>query len=244
MKTNVKKILFGDGRHRRSPVLLAVTPPRTGERTLLGVENLLQSIAVPEPFSLELAGDSGGVTLLARCQDRQVVQGQLAAHYPQARIREVAPEDDPLRLADGEQAWGITLRRYPRRDAGGVAVGVGVAAAADAAGLETQAPAGPEPPPGSARVVRSRWRDAGPNWPQGHSSQPRRRPNEPERRPSRSYPACSAAGAKSRASAPTSVGDAPSPCSSTNFILLRNGPANWLSPACRSVLAQLRLRHG
>ena len=134
--------------------------------------------------------------------------------------------------------------RYPRRDAGGVAVGVGVAAAADAAGLETQAPAGPEPPPGSARVVRSRWRDAGPNWPQGHSSQPRRRPNEPERRPSRSYPACSAAGAKSRASAPTSVGDAPSPCSSTNFILLRNGPANWLSPACRSVLAQLRLRHG
>ena len=41
----------------KPPVLLAVTPPRTGERTLLGVENLLQSIAVPEPFSLELAGD-------------------------------------------------------------------------------------------------------------------------------------------------------------------------------------------
>ena len=110
MSINVKKIIFGEGRHRRPPTLLAVTPPRTGERTLLGVENLLQSIAVPEPFSLELAGDSGGVTLLARCQDRQVVQGQLAAHYPQARIREVPPEDDPLRLADGEQAWGITLR--------------------------------------------------------------------------------------------------------------------------------------
>ena len=43
-------------REAARPVLLAVTPPRTGERTLLGVENLLQSIAAPEPFSLELAG--------------------------------------------------------------------------------------------------------------------------------------------------------------------------------------------
>ena len=40
-------------------MLLAVTPPRAGERTLLGVENLLQSIAVPEPFSLELAAERG-----------------------------------------------------------------------------------------------------------------------------------------------------------------------------------------
>ena len=110
MNTNVRKILFGDGRNKRPPVLLAVTPPRTGERTLLGVENLLQSIAVPEPFSLELSADMDGVTLLARCQDDQVVRGQLAAHYPQARIREVPSEDDPLRLNDGEQAWGMTLR--------------------------------------------------------------------------------------------------------------------------------------
>ncbi len=93
----------------RPPVLLAVTPPRTGERTLLGVENLLQSIAVPEPFSLELAGDADGVTLLARCRDGEVVRGQIAAHYPQARIEEIPDEDDPLRLAEGEQAWGLTL---------------------------------------------------------------------------------------------------------------------------------------
>ncbi len=110
MNINIKKALFGDGRNQRPPVLLAVTPPRTGERTLLGVENLLQSIAVPEPFSLELAGDSNGVTLLARCQDDRVVRGQIAAHYPQARIHEVPPGDDPLRLQDGEQAWGMTLR--------------------------------------------------------------------------------------------------------------------------------------
>ncbi len=94
----------------RLPVLLEVTPPRSGERTLLGVENLLASIAVPEPFSLELAGDADGVTLLARCLDRQVVRGQVAAHYPQARIHEVAPADDPLRLREGEQAWSMSLR--------------------------------------------------------------------------------------------------------------------------------------
>ncbi len=110
MKLNPKEILFGNDGDRKDPVLLAVTPPRTGERTLLGVENLLQSIAVPEPFSLELAGDMDGVTLMARCLDDQVVRGQMSAHYPQARIRKVDPGDDPLRLGEGEQAWSITLR--------------------------------------------------------------------------------------------------------------------------------------
>ena len=94
----------------QAPTLLAVTPPRTEERTMLGVENLLQSIAVPEPFSLELAGDADGVTLLARCLDAQVVRGQIAAHYPQARIHDVQAEDDPLLVREGEQAWGMTLR--------------------------------------------------------------------------------------------------------------------------------------
>ena len=110
MKLNPKEILFGKDGDRKDPVLLAVTPPRTGERTLLGVENLLQSIAVPEPFSLELAGDMDGVTLMARCLDDRVVRGQMSAHYPQARIRKVDPGDDPLRLEEGEQAWSMTLR--------------------------------------------------------------------------------------------------------------------------------------
>ena len=54
-----------------------------------------------EPFSLELAGDSDGVALLACCHDDQVVRQQLSAHYPQARIHEVPPEDDPLASARG-----------------------------------------------------------------------------------------------------------------------------------------------
>ncbi len=110
MSINVKHILFGEKQAKKPPALVAVTPHRTGERTLLGVENLLQSIAVPEPFSLELAGDMDGVTLLARCQDDRVVKQQLAAHYPQARVREVAPEDDPMRRRQGELAWELTLR--------------------------------------------------------------------------------------------------------------------------------------
>ncbi|MDE2780251.1 MAG: type IV secretion system DNA-binding domain-containing protein [Chloroflexota bacterium] len=110
MSINVKHLLFGEKPATRPPALLAVVPHRTGERTLLGVENLLQSVAVPEPFSLELAGDMDGVTLLARCMDDRVVKQQLASHYPQARVREVVPEDDPMRRRQGELAWGLTLR--------------------------------------------------------------------------------------------------------------------------------------
>ena len=51
-----------------------------------------------------------GVTLMARCLDDEVVRGQLSAHYPQARIQQVGPDDDPLRLEEGEQAWSMTLR--------------------------------------------------------------------------------------------------------------------------------------
>ena len=110
MKLNPKKILFGDDAGKKPPVLLAVSPPRTGERTLLGVENLLQSIAVPEPFSLELAGEMDGVSLMARCLDGEVVRSQISAHYPQAAVRDVPPEDDPLRLEEDEQAWSMMLR--------------------------------------------------------------------------------------------------------------------------------------
>ena len=97
MNVNPLKWLLND-EGKKPPALLSVTPPRTGDRTLLGVENMLGSIAVPEPFSLELAGDMDGVRLMARCLDDQVVRGQIAAHYPQAGIRELPSEEDPLRL--------------------------------------------------------------------------------------------------------------------------------------------------
>ena len=90
--------------------VLSVTAPRTEERSLSGVENFLRSIGVPEPFSLELVGDTAGVSLLARCREGSFVRQQLGAHHRHAQVGEVSPEDDPLRLAEGERAWSTTLR--------------------------------------------------------------------------------------------------------------------------------------
>ena len=108
MKDIIRRILRGED--EPTVRLLAVRPPRKGERTMLGVENMVKSIAVPEPFALEMAGDSDGVALMVRCRDRQVVRQQLGAHYPQATVEEVEPKDDPMRLGEGERAWSTTLR--------------------------------------------------------------------------------------------------------------------------------------
>ena len=109
MKFSFIKNFLG-GKPKRPARLVAITPPRREERSLRGVENLLNAIAVPEPFSLEIAGDAGGVTLLARFREGSYVEQQLGAHYPQARVYEVSPQDDPLRLREGEQAWSVDLR--------------------------------------------------------------------------------------------------------------------------------------
>ena len=187
MKLNPKNILFGGDEDKKSPVLLAVTPPRTGERTLLGVENLLQSIAVPEPFSLELAGDMDGVTLMTRCLDDQVVRGQLAAHYPQARIRNVDPGDDPLRLGEGEQAWSITLRAdgpeyVPLRtfrdddllDPGSDPL---IALMGALSALNE----------GERVVARLMLRSLGPDWSQGHMDKAHKRPGMEPREPAYTF---------------------------------------------------------
>ena len=187
MKLKLREILLGDDEERKGPVLLAVTPPRAGERTLLGVENLLQSIAVPEPFSLELAGDMDGVTLMARCLDDQVVRGQLSAHYPQARIRSVDPGDDPLRVGENEQAWAISLRAggpeyIPLRtfrdddllDPGSDPL---IALMGALSALYE----------GERVVARLMLRSLGPDWSQGHMDKAHRRPGYEPREPAYTY---------------------------------------------------------
>ena len=186
MKLNPIKWLLND-KDRKPPVLLAVTPPRTGERTLLGVENMLGAIAVPEPFSLELAGDMDGVTLLARCLDDQVVRGQIAARYPQAQIQEIPAEDDPLRLDEGEQAWSMTLRAdgpeyVPLRvfrdddllDPGSDPLIALMGALSD---LNE----------GERVVARLMLRSLGPDWSQAHLEKAHKRPVEDRRDPSYTY---------------------------------------------------------
>ena len=187
MKLNHVNLLFGEREDRKPPVLLAVTPPRTGERTLLGVENLLQSIAVPEPFSLELAGDVEGVTLMARCLDGEVVRQQISSHYPQARIHEVPPDEDPLRTGGGEQAWSMTLR----------------ADGPDYAPLRTfrdddLLDPGSDPliallgaltalRPGERVVARLLLRSLGPDWSEAHMEKAHKRPGMEPREPSYTY---------------------------------------------------------
>ncbi len=109
MKLNpIAKLLRG--KKKPDLKLFALTPPRRGKRSMVGVENMLGSIAVPEPFSLEIAGDPGGVTVMARCREGSVVKQQLGAHYPQGSIQELAPQEDPLRLSEGEQAWSREIQ--------------------------------------------------------------------------------------------------------------------------------------
>ncbi len=164
-------------------VLLEVTPPRSGERTLLGVENLLGSIAVPEPFSLELAGDADGVTLMARCLDQQAVRNQLAAHYPQAVVDDLPPMDDPLRLREGEQAWSLTLRSsgpdyVPLRmyrdddllDPGSDPL-IALLGALSAPGE------------GERVVAQLRMRSLGPGWAQGYAQKAFEQPLPPQQQP-------------------------------------------------------------
>ena len=187
MKLNPKEILFGDDSEKKGPVLLAVTPPRAGERTLLGVENMLGSIAVPEPFSLELAADMDGVTLMARCLDDEVVRGQLSAHYPQARIQKVESEDDPLRLDEGERAWSMTLRAdgpeyVPLRtfrdddllDPGSDPL---IALMGALSALED----------GERVVARLLLRSLGPDWSQPHMEKAHKRPGMEPREPAYTY---------------------------------------------------------
>ena len=187
MKFNPKRILSRNDDDKKGPVLLAVTPPRTGERTLLGVENLLQSIAVPEPFTLELVGTADGVTLMARCLDDQVVRGQLSAHYPQARIQKLHPGEDPLWVRDGEQAWSMTLRAdapeyVPLRtfrdddllDPGSDPL---IALLGALTALR----------PGERTVARLMLRSLGPDWSQHHMEKAHKRPVDDRRDPSYTY---------------------------------------------------------
>ena len=187
MKLNPKNILFGDDEEKKGPVLLAVTPPRAGERTLLGVENMLGSIAVPEPFSLELAADMDGLTLMARCLDDEVVRGQLSAHYPQARIQKVDEEDDPLRLGEGERAWSMTLRAdgpeyVPLRtfrdddllDPGSDPL---IALMGALSALEDD----------ERVVARLLLRSLGPDWSQGHMEKAHKRPGMEPREPAYTF---------------------------------------------------------
>ena len=99
----------------QGPALLAVTPPRTGQRTLLGVENLLGSIAAPEPFALELAGRRARASGLLRPLPRATrsVRGQIGGPLPPGPGAR-ASRPSATRCASGRMSRPGRSRSAPR----------------------------------------------------------------------------------------------------------------------------------
>src|SRR5215213_6334396 len=92
------------GRRTAAHVVEVVTP-RTNLAALTSAENLLASIALAEPFSLEIATDSAKRRFLVRAGSEQVrdqLSSQLAAAYPQADVRRIERRLDPAYCRPGE----------------------------------------------------------------------------------------------------------------------------------------------
>ncbi len=85
------------------PVLFRVIPPKSGEFSLQGFINALEALdLVDEVLSLELAATDDRVRMYVRSARPDHVLSALQSHYAQARFESVPPEDDPLRMAEGQ----------------------------------------------------------------------------------------------------------------------------------------------
>jgi hypothetical protein len=97
--------------------VLEVIAPRTNAATLTSSENFFASLALGEPFSVELAADSTRRRFLVRSASQQMhdqLLAQLSAAYPQAEFRIVSTEDDPAqRQATDQFAACILQLRAP-----------------------------------------------------------------------------------------------------------------------------------
>ena len=92
--------------------VVEVVTPRTNMATLTSAENFFASMAVGEPFCVELAADSSRRRFLVRAATpgvRDQLLAQLGAAYPQAEFRMLSAEKDPARARTGEQVRACTL---------------------------------------------------------------------------------------------------------------------------------------
>ena len=90
--------------------LLRVRPPRAGEFGLSGFRSVLDSLGEGHVVSLEIVGGGGETELLVRTVHPDRVVSSLELHYPGVQFERVEPEDDPLRLREGEAGWRRILR--------------------------------------------------------------------------------------------------------------------------------------
>ncbi len=90
--------------------LVRVKPPRLGEHTLLSFENLLESLDAEKPFSLELAAEHSGLSMLIRSEQADRVAQQLRSHYPEVELEYVEDDCDPMYFGYGSRVWTQNLR--------------------------------------------------------------------------------------------------------------------------------------
>jgi hypothetical protein len=96
----------------RESQLVEIVTPRTNTAALTSAENFFASVALGEPFSLELASDQYRRQFLVRAAStpvRDQVLSQLSAAYPQADFRHLPPDMDPAVQRESEQLAGCVL---------------------------------------------------------------------------------------------------------------------------------------
>ena len=96
--------------------LASVIVPRTSStRDITVLETAMQGLAqdARHPVALELAATASSRSFLLRAttaMSQKHLADQVQARYPQAIIRSVSQEDDPLTLREGEMVSAIELR--------------------------------------------------------------------------------------------------------------------------------------
>ena len=103
-------------RHRLAPSagahVVEIVSPRTNAAALTSAENFFTSVALSEPFSLDLASDCNRRQFLVRAASapvRDQVLSQVSAAYPQADFRRLSAEQDPAEPREGEQVAACSL---------------------------------------------------------------------------------------------------------------------------------------
>ena len=106
---------------RRTPMIIAaptspeyllskLTPQRRSRATFQTVVDMLESQRENDAFSLELATSSGSGSILLRNRWSSPVSQVLYTHFSDSTIDVVKQDDDPMRLAQGEEILTRTLR--------------------------------------------------------------------------------------------------------------------------------------
>lgn len=191
---NQRAVLRRTQGEQASSLAARVIPPRTASRReLAALETTMANLALDSrhPVALELAGDTSGVQFVLRVTTEASLAHlimQMHALYPQAEIRLIDQEDDPLRRDKHEAASVVELahgapsylslrtldtRSWERRESEGADPLLGILAALQALPVGTRAIAQLAMVPASAQ------------WSHAHLRKAVEHPLEPEREAAR-----------------------------------------------------------